>query len=176
MTNVFDICRPRDDVLQGAIKESDFAADLAQVLRGDAPPEYRDPERFFANTYPTRGLKSLLRNVSLRLADRPEQIGAVFRLDTQFGGGKTHALIALAHALRSGSAVPGMICNSPATSVTLAPTNASSVNAAVVIAVRKRDTTSSPVVGAVAMGDSPPHNGSTTLRRATAAAPRYTST
>jgi hypothetical protein len=105
---LFDICRPRDDVLQGAIKESDFAADLAQVLRGDAPREYRDPQQFFANTYPTRGLKSLLRNVSLRLAERPEQIGAIFRLDTQFGGGKTHALIALAHALRRGREIPGI--------------------------------------------------------------------
>lgn len=106
MTTVFDICQPRKDVLEGAIQESDFAADLAQVLRGDAPPEYREPDRFFANTYPTRGLRSLLRNVCFRLAARPEQIGAIFRLDTQFGGGKTHALIALTHAVRSAQRVP----------------------------------------------------------------------
>jgi hypothetical protein len=105
VANFFDACVPREDVLKGTIKESDFAADLAQVLRGDAPSEYLDPERFFANTYPTRGLKALLRNVCARLASQPEQIGAIFRLDTQFGGGKTHALIALTHAVKHGRAV-----------------------------------------------------------------------
>ena len=55
MHTVFDICTPREDVLKGAIQESDFAADLAQVLRGDAPNEYKIPRLFFSNTYPTRG-------------------------------------------------------------------------------------------------------------------------
>ena len=52
VSTIFDICKPRADVLAGTISESDFAADLAQVLRGDAPDEYKDPKRFFANTYP----------------------------------------------------------------------------------------------------------------------------
>ncbi|WP_161794758.1 hypothetical protein [Desulfonatronum thioautotrophicum] len=52
LPTLFDICTPRKDVLEGKIAESDFAADLAQVLRGDAPEEYADPVRFFANTYP----------------------------------------------------------------------------------------------------------------------------
>jgi hypothetical protein len=34
---IFDRCEPRQDVVQGTISESDFAAALAQVLRGDAP-------------------------------------------------------------------------------------------------------------------------------------------
>jgi hypothetical protein len=38
--------QPRPDVLKGTIQESDFAADLAQVLRGDAPEEYEDPAKF----------------------------------------------------------------------------------------------------------------------------------
>ena len=104
-SRIFDVCQPREDVLKGSIQESDFAADLAQVLRGEAPAEYQEPARFFANTYPTRGLKTLLRNVCLRLSGSPEQIGAIFRLDTQFGGGKTHALIGLAHAVRQGAAI-----------------------------------------------------------------------
>ncbi len=102
LPTLFDTCRPRTDVLQGAIQEADFAADLAQVLRNEGPLDYRDPQRFFSNTYPTRGLKSLLRNVCLRLSASPDQVGALFRLDTQFGGGKTHGLIALAHTVRSG--------------------------------------------------------------------------
>ncbi len=96
---IFDLCTPRQDVLQGTISESDFAADLAQVLRGDAPDEYKDPVKFFANTHPTRGLKDLLRNVCLRLAASPHQVASIFRLDTNYGGGKTHALIALTHAV-----------------------------------------------------------------------------
>lgn len=98
--NLFTTCEPRADVLQGSLKESDFAADLSQVLRGDAPEEYRDANLFFANTYPTKGLQSVLKLVALRVLGLPEQIGAIFRLDTQFGGGKTHTLIALAHAMR----------------------------------------------------------------------------
>jgi hypothetical protein len=40
--NLFSICEPRPDVLQEALRESDFAADLSQVLRGDAPDEFLD--------------------------------------------------------------------------------------------------------------------------------------
>jgi hypothetical protein len=96
--NVYSICTPRPDVLKGAIAESDFAADLAQVISGKAPAEYRDAKRFFENTYPTRGLKSLLANVCRRLSGAGGEAAAIFRLDTQFGGGKTHGLIALVHA------------------------------------------------------------------------------
>lgn len=103
--NLYSICRPRPDVLEGTLRESDFAADLSQVLRGDAPDEYRRADLFFANTYPTKGLRTVLRLVASRVLGRPEQVGAIFRLDTQFGGGKTHALIALSHAMRGMSGV-----------------------------------------------------------------------
>ncbi len=79
--------------------DSDFAADLSHVVRGTGgPAEYADPARFFANTYPTRGLKNLMANVCARLSGRGSSVAAVFRLDTSFGGGKTHGLIALVHA------------------------------------------------------------------------------
>ncbi len=101
MKTIFDLCTPRTDVLgTGAIKESDFAADLAQVLNGKAPLEYRDPATFFANTHPTGGLRNLLKNVCLRLSGTGGEASAIFRLDTQYGGGKTHSLIALSHAAR----------------------------------------------------------------------------
>lgn len=102
---IFSLCTPRPDVLTGALTESDFAADLAQVIRGTAPEEYRDPARFFENTYPTRGLKNLLANVCRRLSGAGGEAAAIFRLDTQFGGGKTHGLIALVHAARGLSSV-----------------------------------------------------------------------
>ena len=100
LPTIFDLCEPREDILRGTITEADFAADLAQVLRGEAPPQYRDPALFFANTHPTRGLRDLLRNVCQRLGGGGGEVSAIYRLDTQYGGGKTHALIALAHAAR----------------------------------------------------------------------------
>ena len=98
MQTLFDLCEPRKDVLSGQIKESDFAADLAQVLDRKAPDEYQKADVFFANTHPTAGLKQLLENVCLRLTGKGGEAASIFRLDTQYGGGKTHALIALTHA------------------------------------------------------------------------------
>src|ERR1700677_1828576 len=98
---IFDLCTPRADVRAGTSTDADFAADLAQVVRetgGSA--EYIDPVRFFSNTYPTRGLKSLLANVCTRLSGQSGAVSAIFRLDTSFGGGNTPGLIALVHAAR----------------------------------------------------------------------------
>ncbi|WJI23798.1 hypothetical protein MZ909_11415 [Thermosynechococcus sp. B0] len=95
LPSLFQVCTPRADVRQGQILDSDFAADLAQVIRGQAPPAYQDPQQFFAHTHPTRGLRQLLTSVCQRLQGSHEQVGAIFRLDTSYGGGKTHALIAL---------------------------------------------------------------------------------
>ena len=97
---IFETCRPREDVLKGAVAEADFAADLAQVIVGKGNVEYLDPVRFFANTYPTRGLKNLLANVCRRLTGAGGEVASIFRLDTSYGGGKTHGLIALCHAAR----------------------------------------------------------------------------
>ena len=94
---IYDLCEPRHDVLEGTITESDFAADLAQVLNGTAPREYGDADTFFAHTHPTRGLKRLLESVFSRLSGHKDQVGSILRLDTRYGGGKTHALIALTH-------------------------------------------------------------------------------
>ena len=94
---IFDTCRPRADVLAGAAAEADFAADLARTVGGEGA--YADPARFFADTWPTRGLKSLLASVLRRLGGDGGE-AAIFRLDTSFGGGKTHGLIALVHAAR----------------------------------------------------------------------------
>ncbi len=99
---IFDTCRPRADVLAAAAAEADFAADLARTVGGEGA--YADPARFFADTWPTRGLKSLLASVLRRLGG-DGGAAAIFRLDTSFGGGKTHGLIALVHAARG---MPGV--------------------------------------------------------------------
>ena len=107
LPSIFSVCKPKDDVLQGTMADAEFAADLAQVLRGNAPAQYADPARFFSNTYPTRGLKDLLLNVCGRLSSG-KGVASIFRLDTSYGGGKTHGLIALVHAVRSGRTVPNI--------------------------------------------------------------------
>ncbi|MFZ2982974.1 MAG: DUF499 domain-containing protein [Sphingobium sp.] len=106
-TTIFDSCQPRQDILNGTMSEAEFAARLGPVLSGKGPADYVDARRFFANTYPTAGLKELLGQVLGRLSGHPSS-SAVFRLDTSFGGGKTHGLIALIHGAREGSSVPNM--------------------------------------------------------------------
>jgi|SRR5271157_1552407 len=96
---IFDTCQPRPDVESGATKDEQFAADLARVVLGTAPDEYKVPAIFFRHTYPTRGLKDLLKAVCQRLSAGGGQVASVIRLHTQFGGGKTHGLIALVHAV-----------------------------------------------------------------------------
>jgi hypothetical protein len=68
LPNIFDLCKPREDVEKGSISDSDYAANLANVLTGRASRDYTDPPTFFANTYPTEGLKELLVNVCGRLS------------------------------------------------------------------------------------------------------------
>ncbi len=55
--SVFELCRPREDVEKGTIADSDYAANLANVVTGRASRDYTDAPTFFTNTYPTEGLK-----------------------------------------------------------------------------------------------------------------------
>ena len=103
---IFETCRPRADVLAGALTEADFAADLAQVILGEGNAEYLDSAGFFANSYPTRGLRNLLANVCRRLTGAGGEVASIFRLDTSYGGGKSHGLIALCHIARGARDVP----------------------------------------------------------------------
>ncbi|MDB4303986.1 DUF499 domain-containing protein, partial [Desulfosarcina sp.] len=105
MQTIFDLCQPRKDVLEGRIRDEEFAADLSKVINGAAVPEYGDPALFFRYTHPTRGLKTLLETICRRLSGVGGELNSVIRLDTQYGGGKTHSLIALTHAVRGMSGV-----------------------------------------------------------------------
>ncbi len=88
-------CVLRDDVRQGTLTLAEFAADLYGVRTGDAPNVYRLPDLFFDRTYPTYNLKTLVRDVFQRLSGRGGK--PVIRVQVAYGGGKTHALIALLH-------------------------------------------------------------------------------
>jgi len=108
MQTIFSSCKPRPEVLEGQLTEQQFAASLTRVLRGNAEAVYGDPATFFANTYPTGGLKSLLLEALGRLSGKHPDSAPVIRLETSFGGGKTHNLIALYH-LASGEVRPSMV-------------------------------------------------------------------
>jgi predicted AAA+ superfamily ATPase len=90
-----EIAHPRADVLHGTFQQSEFAADLSAVAAGRAPEEYRDAEKFFARTFITAGMAQLLTAVAQRLNGRGGD--PVVQLQTNFGGGKTHTLLAVWH-------------------------------------------------------------------------------
>ena len=93
-----EIIEPHPDVAQGRYLNAEFAADLAQVARGEGAYEYRDPVEFFARTYVTEGMKGLLIQALKRFDGQTGE--PVLQLKTAFGGGKTHSLLALYHMSR----------------------------------------------------------------------------
>ncbi len=90
-----EVAEPHDDVASGRFQLAQFAADLHKVWRGEALAEYGDPAEFFRRTYITEGLSSLIAGAALRFSGSGGD--PVIQLQTNFGGGKTHALIALYH-------------------------------------------------------------------------------
>ncbi len=90
-----EVVTPHPDVAAGRYQQAEFAADLAQVMRGAAEPEYQDPNEFFARTYMTEGMHDLLTAAVERLSGKGGE--PVIQLKTAFGGGKTHTMLALYH-------------------------------------------------------------------------------
>jgi hypothetical protein len=90
-----EIVTPHPDVASGRFQQAEFAADLWQVYQGGGSDEYKDPIEFYRRTFITEGLKKLLANSLQRLAG----LGGdpVVELQTNFGGGKTHSMLALWH-------------------------------------------------------------------------------
>ncbi len=89
------IAKPHEDILEGRLTMDVFAADLWQVVAGKAPVDYQDGDLFFRKTYPTKGLQNILDVARKRLQGKSGD--SVIQLQTPFGGGKTHTLIALYH-------------------------------------------------------------------------------
>jgi predicted AAA+ superfamily ATPase len=103
-----EIVTPHQDVASGRYQEAEFAADLWQVYLDEGSDEYRVPTEFFRRTYLTEGLKQLLTNALLRLSGKGSN--PVIELQTNFGGGKTHAMLALYHLFMGvpASQLPGL--------------------------------------------------------------------
>ena len=105
------IAVPHPDILEDRPKMEVFAADLWEVFRGAAPDEYKDPTQFFQKTYQTDGLKNLLSIVEGRLNGRGGD--PVIQIQTPFGGGKTHALIAMYHKASEWNAQKVVLVGTP---------------------------------------------------------------
>ncbi len=90
-----EIVTPHPDVASGRYQQAEFAADLWQVHLGEGADEYRDPVEFYRRTYLTESLRAMLVGAVRRLGGRGGD--PVVQLQTNFGGGKTHSMLALFH-------------------------------------------------------------------------------
>ena len=93
----YAVATPHEDIRKGQLAEAVFAANLWSVAQGQPPEVYCDAEAFFQKTYLTIGLKNVLLKVSNGLAGKTDSGDRILSLQTSFGGGKTHILIALWH-------------------------------------------------------------------------------
>lgn len=98
-----EIVTPHADVASGRYQQAEFAADLWQVHLGEGSDEYRKPAEFFRRTFLTESLKRLLVGGVQRLSGKGGD--PVVQLQTNFGGGKTHSMLALYHLF--GGSAPG---------------------------------------------------------------------
>ena len=105
-----ELIKVRPDVRDGTLDQSAYAASLGDVVGivdKPAAREYRDPEQFREMTYETDGMKRVLENIRIRLQDGKGN--GARQLETSFGGGKTHAMIAMYHKCRDWNAIPVVI-------------------------------------------------------------------
>ena len=98
-----EVVTPHADVASGRYQQAEFAADLWQVHLGEGSDEYRKPTEFFRRTFLTESLKRLLVGAVQRISGQGGD--PVVQLQTNFGGGKTHSMLALYHLF--GGAAPG---------------------------------------------------------------------
>ena len=95
--------------MQGTFNPEVFTAALGPVIQhyrsGDSAIDavYTDARTFFTEaTYPTEGLKQTVSSVFRRIAG-DMNVPSILRMETAFGGGKTHSLIACVHIANLGT-------------------------------------------------------------------------
>lgn len=98
-----EVAIPHEDVLKGTFQQAEFAADLSRVHDRTATAEYQDPSLFFQRTFITEGMRLLLDSVIKRLTGRGGD--PVIQLQTAFGGGKTHTMLAVYHIARGETSI-----------------------------------------------------------------------
>ena len=90
-----EVAVPHRDVLEGTFQQAEFAADITAVNTGRASREYQDAGAFYERTFITEGMGLLLTQVTQRLVGKGGE--PVVQLQTAFGGGKTHTMLAVYH-------------------------------------------------------------------------------
>ena len=90
-----EVAIPHKDVRESNFQQAEFAADITAVHSGKASKEYQDAVAFFERTYITEGMRLLLTQVIQRLSGKGGE--PVIQLQTAFGGGKTHTMLAVLH-------------------------------------------------------------------------------
>jgi len=93
----YAVATPHEDIREERLAEAVFAANVWAVVQGTAPEVYLDPEEFFRKTYLTSGLSAVLGRVAGALRRGGDSGDRIISLQTAFGGGKTHTLVALWH-------------------------------------------------------------------------------
>ena len=93
-----EVCEPHHDVLKGTFLQSEFAADITAVRTRSATRDYQDAAAFYERTVITEGMRLLLTQVAKRLNGQGGE--PVIQLQTGFGGGKTHTMLAVYHLAR----------------------------------------------------------------------------
>jgi len=106
MKRAWEVYRLAPDVERGELRYEDLGIELSHVLdalggrREGVPKYYLDPAEFLSRTYPTEAVRGLLRKVVGRVLGQGEE--GTYILRSGFGGGKTHALLAVYHLFRLG--------------------------------------------------------------------------
>src|SRR5436309_16090317 len=101
----YAVATPHEDIQKGRLDEAVFAANVWAVVQEEAPEVYRDPEEFFRKTHMTNGLVTTLSHVARALSGTEDAGDRIFSLQTSFGGGKTHTLVALWHLAQHADAI-----------------------------------------------------------------------
>ena len=95
-----EVLQPHDDVATGNFSSSEFAADLHMVAFAGSDTtlgrEYVESVEFFRRTFLTEGLRDLL-DRAIRRVSGDANASPIINLQTNFGGGKTHSMLALYH-------------------------------------------------------------------------------
>jgi hypothetical protein len=109
MRSVLETCQPRPEILAGTFNPEVFTASLSPIIqfyrtgRTTIDSIYTKAEQFFKEaTFPTQGLRQILTEIFARIQG-DMSVPATHRLETAFGGGKTHTLIACTHIAYRGS-------------------------------------------------------------------------
>ena len=115
MKSVLETCKPRQSILQGTFNPEVFTAALGPVIQyyrdgsSSIDAVYTDAKTFFTEaTYPTEGLKQTVSNVFRRIAG-DQTVPSIQRMETAFGGGKTHSLIACVHIANMGNGIADVV-------------------------------------------------------------------